>query len=82
MACLRRDNRVIVKRTSDQVKLKQNENTEEVREDYKTFIGKQFLKLSSPGPSQPLFLEVNLIEWLPYERKLGVKMHSERQKKN
>jgi len=38
MACLRRDNRVIVKRTSDQVKLKQNENTEEVREDYKTFI--------------------------------------------
>ena len=54
MACLRRDNRVIVKRTSDQVKLKQNENTEEVREDYKTFIGKQFLNC------QALFLVVNL----------------------
>ena len=44
MACLRRDNRVIVQKTSDRVKLKQIEDTEAAGTDYKTFLGKQFLK--------------------------------------
>ena len=42
MACLRRDNRVIAKRTSDQVSFPQNEETQALRSDHQTFIGKYF----------------------------------------
>lgn len=38
MACLRRDNRVIVKRTSDQVNFHQNEEAQTLGTDHQTFI--------------------------------------------